>query len=225
MKNLNEYINEALMINEAQTDLWSLPAKDKAEFITFLDKTFNELKQKGIFSLNNKTDIAKVYKEFQHQSGADNSTFMMDKIAKCGFKDAQSFAKFIINSHDELVKYKLNIDWVYQWNETEAEKKYKEWKNSADYSEEISDDEGDERDLIIYDRWNPAEHAKYSFKGKRGKSTDHQINMRKMQFSKDHGVKYYDCYPILASNYYGHEEELKKRAEYQLGFDDPNEFK
>ena len=226
MKNLVEFLNEALIINEAQVDFWSLPIKDKAEMISYLDKTFNELKQKGIFSLNNQTDIKKVYKELKNKSGAENSTFMMDKLAKCGFTDPESFAKFIINSHDELVKNKLNIDWVYQWNETEAEKKYKEWKNSSDYSEEISDDEGDDRDLIVYSRWEPDDHAKYSFTGKRGKSsTDHQINMRKMQFSKEHGVKYYECYPILAKNYYGHVDELKKRAEYQLGFDDPNEFK
>ena len=226
MKNLNEYLNEALLINEALIDFWSLPTKDKAEMISYLDKTFNELKQKGIFSLNNQSDVSKIYKMFQLKSGANNSTFMQDKISKCGFKDPESFAQFIINSHDEFVKYKLNIDWVYQWNETEAEKKYKEWKNSKDYSEEISDDEGDDRDLIVYSRWEPDDHAKYSFKGKRGKSsTDHQINMRKMQFHKEHGVPYYECYPILAKNYYGREDELKKRAEYQLGFDDPNEFK
>lgn len=225
MKNLIEYINEALIINEAQVDFWSLPAKDKAEMISYLDKTFNELKQKGKFSLNNQTDIKKIYKELKNKSGAENSTFIMDKIAKCGFKDPESFAKFIINSHDELVKYKLNIDWVKQWDETAIEKEYKKAKENGEIPDTIKDEDADDRDLVIYDRWNPATHSVYPFTGKRSKSTDHQVNMIRMDFKREYGVKYYDCYPILSKNYYGHEEELKKRAEYQLGLDDPNEFK
>lgn len=225
MKNLIEYINEALIINEAQVDFWSLPAKDKAEMISYLDKTFNELKQKGTFSLNNQTDIKKIYKELKNKSGAENSTFIMDKIAKCGFKDPESFAKFIINSHDELVKYKLNIDWVKQWDETAIEKEYKKAKENGEIPNKVEDEDADDRDLVIYDRWDPATHSVYPFTGKRGKSTDHQVNMIRVDFKYEYGVKYYDCYPILAKNYYGHEDELKKRAEYQLELDDPNEFK
>ena len=225
MKNLIEYINEALIINEAQVDFWSLPVKDKAEMISYLDKTFNELKQKGTFSLNNQTDIKKIYKELKNKSGAENSTFMMDKISKCGFKDPESFAKFIINSHDELVKNKLNIDWVKQWDETTIEKEYKKAKENGEIPDNIGDEDADDRDLVIYDRWDPATHSVYPFTGKRGKSTDHQVNMIRMDFKHEYGVKYYDCYPILAKNYYGHEEELKKRAEYQLELNDPNEFK
>ena len=79
--------------------------------------------------------------------------------------------------------------------------------------------------MVIYDRWNPEEHIVKPFRGKRGKSTDHEVNMIRMDFKHEFGVKYYDCYPILFKNYEGHIEERKKRAEYQLGYDDPNEFK
>lgn len=223
MKNITDYIIESLVVESK--DVWSLSGKEKAEMITILDKTFNKLSKDRIFSLMNKTDRAKIYQVLKEQSGAEHSQFMMNKIASYGFKDPDSFAKFIINNYDQFIKNKFKIDWVLQWNETEAEKKYNEWKKSKDYVESVDDKDCEERDLVIYDRWNPEVHATYPFKGKRGKSTDHQINMLRLDFHYDFDVKYYDCYSILAKNYFGHEEELKKRAEYQLGFDDPNEFK
>lgn len=223
MKSLNQFINESI-ITEAIKDIWSLDSELKAEIISILNKTFSELKN-GIYSLDNKEDCKKIWSVLQEKSGAKLSNFVKDKLASYGLKDPQSFRNFILSNHDKFVKYKFNIDWVLQWNETEAEKKYKEWKDSKDYVEAVDDESADERDLVIYDRWNPEIHASYPFKGKRGKGTDHQVNMIRLEFHYDFDVKYYDCYPILAKNYYGHEDELKKRAELQLGYDDPNEFK
>lgn len=224
MKTLNQFIKESL-ICEAK-NIWSLGSKEKAEMVKILDETFSELKNERIFSLDNQEDCKKIYNTFkEHCKLLGTPTMVSDKLASYGIKDYESFRKFILGNHDQFVKYHFNIDWVLQWNETEAEKKYKEWKASKDYVEEIDDESAEERDLIIYDRWNPETHAPYPFKGKRGKGTDHQVNMLRLEFHYDYDVKYYDCYPILAKNYYGHEEELKKRAELQLGYDDPNEFK
>ena len=78
--------------------------------------------------------------------------------------------------------------------------------------------------MIVYDRWNPETFEVFTFTGKRSKNNEKQVNMFRMDFHYDYDVKYYDCYPILAKNYFGREEELKKRAEEQLGYEDPNEF-
>lgn len=67
--------------------------------------------------------------------------------------------------------------------------------------------------MIIYDRWNPEVAQDFNIVGKRNKSNEHHVNMCRVEFGKDHDVKYYDCYPILAQNYFGHLDEIKKRAE------------
>ena len=51
-----------------------------------------------------------------------------------------------------------------------------------------------------------------------------ELNDKRMDFGYNHDVKYYDCYPILTKNYFGHEQELVDRANSQIGYDDPNEF-
>ena len=223
MKTLTNYINESIVILEQ--NIWSLPIKDKAEMVKILDETVGKLENDRIYSLDNQTDCKKIYNIFKDKcERLGTKTMIADKLASLGIKDPQSFRRFILSNHDQFEKYHFKIGWVLQWNETEAEKKYKEWKNSKDYVEAIDDDSAEERDLVIYDRWNPETHEVYPFKGKRGKNTDHQVNMLRIQFHYDTDVKYYDCYPILAKNYYGHEDDLKKRAESQLGYDDPNEF-
>ena len=224
MKKLIDFVNESLMFEGK--DIWSLPIESKAEMVKILDKTFQELQDDRIYSLDNKEDCKKIYAKFKEKCARLGTTKMIaDKLAAIGIKDDKSFRRFILSNHDKFEKYHFKIDWVMQWNETEAEKKYKEWKNSKDYVEAIDDDSADERDLVIYDRWDPETHDVYPFKGKRGKGTDHQVNMLRLEFHYDNDVKYYDCYPILSKNYYGHVEELKKRAQSQLGYDDPNEFK
>ena len=69
--------------------------------------------------------------------------------------------------------------------------------------------------LFDHDRGNAEVAEEFDIVGKRGKSTEHHVNMCRVEFGKDNDVKYYDCYPILAKNYFGHLDEIKKRA--QLG--------
>ena len=225
MKTLLETLNTELytvLLEELQS-VW----KKTRETVTIQDKIKNfctSMKGQKI-SLDNKQELRKVFKEFISKFTFGNDAQNRTVLKKYGLATEEGFRKFILGSHNELEENKCYIDWVKQWDETEAEKEYKKAKENGEIPSTVEDDDADDRDLVIYDRWDPHTHAVYAFSGKRGKGTDHQVNLIRMDFKYEFGVKYYDCYPILAKNYYGHEDELKKRAELQLGYDDPNEFK
>lgn len=224
MKNLGYYVIESSMILEAEAEsLWK-QSKEASEIRYKLKNYFVSLKGKK-YSLGNQTELRKIFKDFINTLTFGNYTSNLTAVKKYGIATESGFAKFILDNHDNFIENKFYIDWVKQWDESEIEKEYKKWKESNKYVASISDEDAEERDLVIYDRWNPEEHIVKPFRGKRGKSTDHEVNMIRMDFKHEFGVKYYDCYPILFKNYEGHIEELKKRAEYQLGYDDPNEFK
>lgn len=224
MKNLGYYVIESSMILEAEAEsLWK-QSKEASEIRYKLKNYFVSLKGKK-YSLCNQTELRKIFKDFINTLTFGNYTSNLTAVKKYGIATESGFAKFILDNHDNFIENKFYIDWVKQWDESEIEKEYKKWKESNKYVASISDEDAEERDLVIYDRWNPEEHIVKPFRGKRGKSTDHEVNMIRMDFKHEFGVKYYDCYPILFKNYEGHIEELKKRAEYQLGYDDPNEFK
>lgn len=228
MKSLTEKLQEAMytVILEELQSVWKKTAKNIKETVAIQDKIKEfclGMKGKKV-SLHNKSELRKAFKEFMSKMPFGNATQNREVLKKYGLATEEGFARFILGSHDELEKDGCYIDWVKQWDESAIEKEYKKAKENGEIVTK-DDDEVEDRDLVIYDRWDPATHAVYEFIGKRGKSTDHQVNMCRVDFKYEYGVKYYDCYPILAKNYYGHEEELKKRAEMQIGYDDPNEFK
>lgn len=226
MKSLVESINDNLY-SVVLEELQSVYDKKTRETIVIQDKIKSfcaTMKNKKV-SLDNKQELRKTFKEFISSFSFGNDAQNRTALKKYGLATEEGFRKFILGSHDKLTDAGCYVDWVKQWDETTIEKEYKKAKENGEIPITVEDDDAEDRDLVIYDRWDPSTHAVYSFSGKRGKGTDHQVNMIRMDFKYEYGVKYYDCYPILAKNYYGHEDELKKRAELQLGYDDPNEFK
>lgn len=230
MKSILEFIKESFQLNEGLTikNVFNIKDSEALEVLTNIKRFCEEMKGQKV-SLDNQTELRTAFNKFISKSTWPKS--MVHKIYRnYGLATEKGFRGFFLSNHDKLEKQKINLDWVKQFDLTEIEKQYKAYKESDDYiqgrkGEDVNPDEIEERDLIIYDRWNPDTFEVFTFKGKRGKNTDQQVNMFRMDFHYDYDVKYYDCYPILAKNYFGHEEELKKRAESQLGYDDPNEFK
>ena len=230
MKTILEFIKESLQINEGITikNVFNIKDSEALEVLTNIKRFCEEMKDKKI-SLDNQSELRTAFNKFMDKSTWPKS--MVYKIYKTyGLATEQGFRGFFLSNHDKLEKQKVNLDWIKQFDLTEIEKQYKAYKESDKYvqgikGEDVNSDDVDERDLVVYDRWNPDTFEVFPFKGKRGKGTDQQVNMFRMDFHYDYDVKYYDCYPILSKNYFGHEEELKKRAESQLGYDDPNEFK
>lgn len=222
-------------IYEELDSVFKRTAKNAEETGKILDK----LQALGVslkgekISLDNKIELRKVFKKFINSLSFGSDSQNRQAVKKYGLATEEGFRNFILSNHDNLEKAKIDINWVKQFDETAMEKEYKSWKNSNEYvagvkGEDFNDDtdSGTERDLVVYDRWNPDTFMIWqNFKGKRGKSTDKFVNMCRVEFHYEYDVKYYDCYSILANHYFGHEDELKKRAELQLGYEDPNEFK
>lgn len=229
MKAIIEYIKEALQMNEsAKKDVFNIKDKEALEVLTNIKRFCDSMKGEKK-SLDNKTELRTLFNKFIEKSTWPKS--MVHSIYKqYGLATQEGFRGFFLSNHDRLEKQKIYIDWIKQFDLSEIEKQYQTYKKSDEYvpgrkGEDVDPEEVEERDLVVYDRWNPDTFEVFPFKGKRSKNNEKQVNMFRMDFRYDYDVKYYDCYPILAKNYFGHEEELKKRAELQLGYEDPNEFK
>ena len=228
MKKLKDFIYESLQINESVVkNVFNIKDKEAAEVLNNIRKFCESMEGQKV-SLNDKNKLKTVFNKFISKSTWPEN--MVRKIYKqYGLAHVEGFRGFFLSNHDKLEKFKIYIDWITQFDLPEIEKQYQAYKKSNDYvqgrrGEDVDPEEVEERDLVVYDRWDPETFEVFPFKGKRSKNNEKQVNMFRMDFHYDYDVKYYDCYPILAKNYFGREEELKKRAELQLGYDDPNEF-
>lgn len=215
MKSFTEFINESSNVKSIFKDL---------TLYNFFRKYIESYSNKeNVYSLENQTDMSKFYKEFiEKVFGAfgyqQNKT--IQKAHEYGFDGPNDLRRFIITNAEKLHEKNFKLNFINQYNLKGIEKEYKEWENSKDYVDSVKDDNYDEdRVLVIYNRWDPEQFDVYPFKGKRGKQTDHQVNMLKMKFHYDNDVKYYECYPILGKNYFKNLNEIKKRAQEQLGYD------
>ena len=227
MKSLKQFINESYLINEAAILDVFRPEKEAKEVLNNI-RTFCASMKGEKFSLDNSNKLKSLFNKFIERSSWPKS--MVYKIYRnYGLATPEGFRGFFLSNHDKLEKNNIYIDWITQFDLSEIEKQYQEYKKSSNYikgrkGEDIDPEEIEERDIIVYDRWNPDTFEVFQFTGKRTKNNEKQINMFKMDFHYDYGVKYFDCYPILSKNYFGHEDELKKRAESQMGYDNLNEL-
>lgn len=218
------YIYEAVV---EKPSIWKRTAKNAEETGKIQDKlqALFAAKRSSEISLENKQEYRKLFKEFVNSLSFGNYTQNLEVLKKYGISDEEKFANFILSNKKEFEDHKFPIDWIKQFNPTKMEQEYKKAKDNGEIPDSISDEEAEERDLVIYYRWDPSIHTVKPFKGKRTKATRHDINMLCMDAKHELNIdEYYDCYPILAKNFFGHEEELKKRAEIQMGYFDPNEF-
>lgn len=220
MKSLFQYICEA---QELQS-IWKRTASNAQETGTIQDKLkafFKSQKEKVSFA--NKTECRKTFKAFVETLSFGNYGQNIKILSKYGIGTENGFAQFVTRSKSEFDKNKFETSWIKDFDESAIEKEYKKEKDAGNIpqgykKDELDDIEVQDRDLVIYDRWDPYTFIVFpDFKGKRDKSTRHAVNMMAMDAHYELGIKYYDCYPILSKNYFGHEEELKKRADYQIG--------
>lgn len=130
------------------------------------------------------------------------------------------FKAYMHDHAEELEKNKANLNKFIDFNLSESEKAYKKYKKEhPEEFDAISDDDAQERDLTIYDRYNPSNHTNYKFVGKRGKDTEGQVNAFRQDFHYATGVKYYNCYSCLYSYYIEHKKDLEQYNDY-IGIDD-----
>lgn len=198
MKSLVDYINEASTDFQKNTI-------DTSKIIRIFEYCYRVNKYaNNSISLNNKTDLNKFYKQLSQAAAAVYLSEATKILRKFEITGPESLKKFIYENVEKFKEYHLNELIFKDFNETEAEKEYKKWKDSDEYVEDMSDEEAKNytgRSIVIYDRYNPATHIIKQFDGKRGKSTDHIINMFRMDFKAKTGTKYFNCYSILFDNY------------------------
>lgn len=207
MKTLIEYIHEAFHSN----DLVKLTmSKSNIELLNKIEKSFNEINKTKTFSLGNKQDVKKLFKLFIEKMGYPKELDARQILKKYGVYDEQTFAKWLILNADFLKEHNYKIECIKDFNESELDKKYKTWKNSANYVEgkifdkENFEDDEEERTMVVYDVNDPANPdttLEYSLVGKVGKDTQNQITMFKVDWHYQTGLKFFDARPILAQNY------------------------
>lgn len=219
MKSLKDYIYEALLESKG-TMLFKMNAKNAQKAVKLQDNLRAFVKHaKSEYSLTNKSDLEKMFKDFIKYAKVDIST-----LKEFNITSGLDIANILIKNRENLEKDGWEFDKIKSFNETELEKQYKKWKNSSDYVEghklnkkeakELDEDELT-RILVIYDANDPGNEEttiEYDFTGKRGKDTDHQVNMLKVDWKYMTGLKYFDARPILLSNYLKKSDaELQKR--------------
>lgn len=227
MKTLVEFINESLQQINESIILFNANAKNAKNAALVEDKirSFLNTTEKR-YSLNSKHETELLFNDFVKFAKLDSKL-----LKEFGITNDKSFAKLLINNKEKLEKEKWNLKAIKSFDESELKKEYKKWKESKDYvegkhlyKEEYKDADEEElvRSLVVYyvnDPGNPETTITYdNFVGKMGKNTSHQVNMLKMDWHEQTGLKYYDARPILLSNY------LKKTddelAKHEIVFDD-----
>lgn len=222
MKTLQEYINEALVSKTGTKHLFKI-TKDNVKDVALIEdklKAFFKHSKKR-YSFTNKTDLKQMFDDFFKDAKISRST-----LKEFGLISGAAIADLITINHDELVNDGWDFRSIKTFDETEREKEYKKWKKSDDYvvgkklrdTTDLSDEPEDElkRTIVIYDaNWpgNPETTFEYDFYGKRGKSTDHQVNMLRVDFHHLTGINYYDARAELLTNYLKKDEEALKKKE------------
>lgn len=234
MKTIIDYINESL----ETLNLLKPKAANAQEAFSLLDNIQSYLKSlKEVYSLTNKQDAIKLFNGLKKYRGI---VILLEKdkrlLSKYGIDSGEKLVKFLYDNAETLLdedgKYKWadKVKSIMQFNPSKLESDYKEWLKSDKRVEghKWDDDDYDpntvERILVVYDRKdgrNPETTLEYPFKGMRGKETDHQVNMIRVDWCYKCGFKlnqkYFDAYVKLKENY---DKDGPAKYEDPFDFDD-----
>lgn len=224
MKSLVEFIkeNHSYDVLKPSNDSFLLLDTIKA-WLGSIGQDGSKLK-KETYSLTNKQDAIYLWNDFTKYKWtklAVASPQGKSLLKKFGFSSGEDLVKFLFDNKATLLdpdgKYKWDqkkfTEHIAQFNKTKLEQEYDNWKNSNDAVEPHKFDDEDydpntvEREIVIYDRRdndNMETTLIYPFKGMRGKKTEHQLNMLRMDWCYRCGYgtkKYYDAYTKLKDNY------------------------
>lgn len=222
MKKILEYLSEALISSNFHIFKFNMyNIEDGLELEDKL-KSFLRSNRKR-YSLTNKTECIEFFNAFYKEKGIRRNI-----LKNFNVESPEKLAKLIIDNHDEMVNAGWKFDRLKNFDLTKLEQDYESWKAAGGQSGKDFDPNAkpseDERIVVIYDVNNPKlpETTKeYTFKGKMGKDTAHEINMMKVDWKYMTGKKYYDARPILLTNYLKKsDDELKAVVFDVIGQDD-----
>lgn len=166
-------------------------------------------------SLQNKTDLKMIFASFLKWTKDKFGGNTNEILRKVECDTAAGFVKYVYDNAEGIDSQNGMLDKFKDFQLSKTEVEYKKYKKEHEEEFEAVDDENaEERDLVIYDRYDPATHKIYGFHGKRGKATDHQVNMFRVDFHYETGTKYYNCYSCLYSYYIEHKKDLEHYVDY-----------
>lgn len=205
-----------------------------SDSFSLLDDLHSYLKYlRSTVSLTNKQDAIRIYNGFLNYNGVLTQDTKKRLLKKFDLDSFTKLAGFLFTEAPTLLDPDGSYKWediknVLQYNPSKLEQDYKAWKNSPDYVEGFKWSEKDydpnslERTIVVYDRRdgrNPETTYGYPFTGHRGKSTQYQTNMIRVDWCYRCGFKpskkYFDAYTKLAENY-----EKYGPANYEWDFED-----
>lgn len=219
------YILEAQI---AQRTIWAKKA-EAFKIQDALKNTFKQLENEK-YSTMNKQELKKLYKKF-----IDNIkvAFGGESEARTALKEylmstESGFGAVIRSNQKEFEQKGFKTACIKDFDMKANEAAYKKAKEAGELPNKVNVNKDDYKDyegrtIIVYDRYDPSTYQGYEFDGKRGsKGAEQMINIARMDFKYEYGVKYYDCYTCLPDYFFTHD---KANLSGNMQDIDPNEFK
>ena len=217
MKSLNDYIINEMSAGKFDTEIIKLMFGKK----TYVTLKIAEAIIDGFMNKLSDKDPNKE-REYSTQRNEDRSKLFkiaVDSVGKktleeYGIANADVFAQRLnvvidlLNAALKTVKVKLKDTSV-----SEAEKQYREWKKSDDYSEledydenkEYFDDGENDRPFLIYDAYNPSDLDCVKVYTINGKTSDdeviHEMNMHRVDWHYETGLHYFRANTCSVEHY------------------------
>lgn len=237
MKPLNNFITEALS-KTSDRNFVKLAKTTKHTKMYFhlssaLDGIGDELannstykKEKGKLSLSNKIHRKLLFDAVLERMGLSSTKEARQLFREYDVWNADDFANWLIFNAEFLESNSYNLKHIKDFDETERERQYKAWKESANYvpgktydkdDADEYDKDADTRKMLIYDvndPANPETTLQYPLVGKVSKENSSVITNFKMNWHELTGLKYFDARPILEENYIKMGKDQLKKVEY-----------
>lgn len=221
MKSLNEYIILE-MSSITKDDLVSLFGKATLQTVQFSDQFIKFLyKIKKEYSITNKTDRGYLWNMFSDTTGKMVKKEDLEKY-KCD--NPENLARLLGNNIDIINKI-LGKEYI-KTNLSKTEKEFKQWKDTDEYvpledydkDNPYEDDEELGRAWCIYYANDPGDTELVKVFRINGKLTDpnvvHEINMHRVDWKYETGLKYFDANPCLVKHYRDTDKESLRREIY-----------
>lgn len=222
MKSLKEYmiLEMSLFTKDEMTDIWGKATRQVAEFVTYFEKFLNKIKKE--YSIVNKQHVGYLWNIFKKEV---SSMVKSNTLREFNCDTPENLGRLLGNNAD-LINKKLGKEYI-KTNLTKTEREYRNWKDTDEYvplsdydkNDPYEDDEELGRAWCIYCNFDPGDTSLVKVFRMNGKTTDknvmHEINMHKVDWKYETGLKYFDANPCLVEHYRSTDKEsLRQEVDY-----------
>lgn len=218
MRTLTAFITESMKsYNEINIFKGLKGAKASEKII----ETLQRLSKTKKININDRESVKSLWERF-----LGHSMYSREELSALGLKTADNLRDALLQNADKIIENwpEDAVAKIKDFNLSDTEKKYRAWKKSDKYVKgedfkgkdayEDEDEEALERVMVVYNANDPGDQSTvktYKLEGKVGKDTQEQINMFKVDWKYETGLKYFDARPCLLSYYLKKtEDELTK---------------